>query len=581
MPARPLPNNPSLEHLRKDAKRLRAAVATAAGDALAMVKEFHPRADRVDAHFTLADAQLVTARSFGFASWAKLKQHLNDIEPFVWIPPSVPDPASPVDLFVRFACLTYSGLHPWPEKARRMIDEDPELARTNIYAAAAAGAVDALGGVLDRDPGLVNRKGGPLNWEPLLYACYSRIDAGRPNRSTIDITRLLLSRGADPNAGFLLEGSYAFTALTGAFGRGEDWPNQPPHPDGDALARLLLEAGADPNDAQTLYNRHFRENNDHLRLLFAYGLGQEKGGPWIKRLNDARFNPASLLAIELCAAAQHGFFERVKLLIAHGVDVNGRSLRSNRTPYEEAVRAGHHEIGEYLLQHGSAKIDLDPVETFALACIGGDGDEVRARLAADPTLLERLGHHGRMDMLHRAVEAKQPDGIRLIVSLGIDINGMVPGTGMDRTVLHNAAGWGGLEMVTLLLELGADPGLRDLAFHATAIGWALYNNQREVVDYLLPSASIIDAVRAGGVERVATLLRDDPSLVEARDQWGQPLAFRLNPEDPRLEEMIRLLVASGVNLNARDEKGRTVADLLLAHGLTELAAVLRAHGANP
>ena len=204
---------------------------------------------------------------------------------------------------------------------------------------------------------------------------------------------------------------------------------------------------------------------------------------------------------------------------------------------------------------------------------------MRARLTADPTLLERLGHHGRMDMLHRAVELKHHDGIRLIVGLGIDINGMVPGTGMDRTVLHNAAAWGGLEMVKLLLALGADATLRDLTYHGTAIGWALYGKQRDVVDYLLASASIFDAVRAGAVERVSALLRDDPSLANARDE-GKPLVFRLNPEDPRLEEMIRLLVAHGANLSARDENGRSVVDLALAHGLTEFAEMLRASGAN-
>src|SRR5207245_10924568 len=194
--------------------------------------------------------------------------------------------------------------------------------------------------------------------------------------------------------------------------------------------------------------------------------------------------------------------------------------------------------------------ELDPLETFVLACIAGRHDEVRTRLAAEPTLLEQLGHHRRMDMLHRAFDARHDEGIRLIVNLGVDVNGMVPGTGMDRTVLHNAAGWGGLEMVTLLLELGADPNLRDLTYHATAIGWALHNKQREVVKCLLASASIFDAVRAGGVERVATLLRDDPSLAHARDHDGRPLAFSLNPEDPRLEEMVRLVVASGTDLNA-------------------------------
>ena len=151
---------------------------------------------------------------------------------------------------------------------------------------------------------------------------------------------------------------------------------------------------------------------------------------------------------------------------------------------------------------------------------------------------------------------------------------------MDRTVLHNAAGWGGVDLVRFLVELGGDPALRDLAYHATALGWALYNKQQDVVDYLMASASIFDAVRAGGVERVAALLRDDPSLAQARDDQGHPLAFRLNPEDRRLNEMIDVLIANGVMLNARDEQGRTLVDLAVAHGLTEFAAVLRAHGAN-
>jgi hypothetical protein len=63
MPTRPLPNNPSLEYLRKDAKRLRASVLSGDIDALVHVKEFHPRADRAIPRFSRADAQLVTARS--------------------------------------------------------------------------------------------------------------------------------------------------------------------------------------------------------------------------------------------------------------------------------------------------------------------------------------------------------------------------------------------------------------------------------------------------------------------------------------------------------------------------------------
>src|SRR5262249_53681584 len=150
--------------------------------------------------------------SYGFADWAKLKRHLSDIQPLVWHPPGVPDPTSRIDVFVRLACLTYSGLHPSPDNARRMLVEEPEVARANISVAAAAGDVGSVGAMLDRDAGLLNRKGGPFNWEPLLYACYSRVGARQPGGSTLDVARLLLSRGADPNAGFLFEGSYAFTA---------------------------------------------------------------------------------------------------------------------------------------------------------------------------------------------------------------------------------------------------------------------------------------------------------------------------------------------------------------------------------
>jgi len=82
-----------------------------------------------------------------------------------------------------------------------------------------------------------------------------------------------------------------FTALTGAFGEGEDGNNMPPHQHRDALARLLLEAGADPNDGQTLYNKHFNPNDEHLRLLFEHGLGQDKRGPWYARLGDRLHSP--------------------------------------------------------------------------------------------------------------------------------------------------------------------------------------------------------------------------------------------------------------------------------------------------
>ena len=88
-----------------------------------------------------------------------------------------------------------------------------------------------------------------------------------------------------------------------------------------------------------------------------------------------------MLAQQLCWAAMRGFHQRVTLLVEHGVDVNTPSPRSGRTPYLEALRAGQHGIADYLLAHGAARIALDPVESFALACVAGNRREVQSRLA--------------------------------------------------------------------------------------------------------------------------------------------------------------------------------------------------------
>ncbi|HWC79121.1 MAG TPA: hypothetical protein VG756_04070 [Pseudonocardiaceae bacterium] len=79
MPTVPLPENPDLDQLKKQAKLLLRAVREGHPKALALVAEQHRDADL--AAFTLAAAQFVLARSYGFASWPKLRQHVEGLEP--------------------------------------------------------------------------------------------------------------------------------------------------------------------------------------------------------------------------------------------------------------------------------------------------------------------------------------------------------------------------------------------------------------------------------------------------------------------------------------------------------------------
>src|SRR6185503_15889654 len=67
--ARDLPARPSLDSLRKQAKKLARDVAAGNGEAIARV---HAQLPRATLPLSNRDAQLVVAREYGFAGWADL-----------------------------------------------------------------------------------------------------------------------------------------------------------------------------------------------------------------------------------------------------------------------------------------------------------------------------------------------------------------------------------------------------------------------------------------------------------------------------------------------------------------------------
>ena len=79
-----LPSRPNLKHLRNQAKQLLDAQKSGDDDACTRFKTHLPRLSEASApqvsgaNLTLRDAQLVIAREYDFASWSKLKRHLED-----------------------------------------------------------------------------------------------------------------------------------------------------------------------------------------------------------------------------------------------------------------------------------------------------------------------------------------------------------------------------------------------------------------------------------------------------------------------------------------------------------------------
>ena len=87
-----LPGDASLEHLKNQAKTLLAGARTGDPAALRWLRAYHPDPP---AALKLADAQLVVARAYGFASWPKLHAHLDVTERFKRSPHAVGEAADP------------------------------------------------------------------------------------------------------------------------------------------------------------------------------------------------------------------------------------------------------------------------------------------------------------------------------------------------------------------------------------------------------------------------------------------------------------------------------------------------------
>jgi hypothetical protein len=372
------------------------------------------------------------------------------------------------DELLRLGCLDY-GTHD-PARiaaADRMLTSDSALARATVWTMAAVGDVNALAAALTADPEAVNREGGPFAWPPLLYLAYSRIASDHPGHDAVGAARVLLDRGADPNAGFLWDGCVPpFTALTGAIGGGER--GEPPHAHWRALAEVLLAAGADANDHQAIYNRGLgdapRDDTDVLELLYAHGLGTGDGGVWARRLGDALPSPADLVAEVLQHAAEHGLERRVRLALAHGADPDRPArhpIYAGRTPLSGALRNGNLTIAAGLEAAGADATGIGEVDRVIARAMAGDpsaGDDPALVLAAverDPAAIVRAATFGRAP------------AVRLLVALGWDVDARERGT-----ALHEAAWHGDRELVEELLALGADPTIRDAAFDGTPAAWA-------------------------------------------------------------------------------------------------------------
>jgi hypothetical protein len=205
------------------------------------------------------------------------------------------------------------------------------------------------------------------------------------------------------------------------------------------VARLLLDAGADPNALADMY--------------------------------DARCTTLSML-VSSSPPADAG----LQLPLAELLADRGATLEAPGSPWNAAVLTalafGYLGTARALAAHDGGVRDV-----AVAAGLGLLGDTARLLPSAEP---ERLRAALALSCMHGHTRVAQ-----LLLDAGVDPSQYNPaGFHAHSTPLHQAV-WSNREpVVRLLVERGARQDIRDLVYDGTPLDWAVHGQRSEIADFL-------------------------------------------------------------------------------------------------
>lgn len=278
-----------------------------------------------------------------------------------------------------------------------------------------------------------------------------------------------------------------------------------------------------------------------------------------------------------------------ELLLAHGADAAVKD-KDGRTPFDMALTGGHNGVARLL-----AKYAIFPAMTSR------DSRTVQRILYAFPEVLGARDKDGATPLHYAADEGSKPV-CELFISAGADVNAR-KNDGV--TPLHIAATLGKTEIVRLLLDHGADPNVKDTKSR-TPLSLAVEHSHKDTAQLLREAMgqnaktpagkktgasrtspphtdqslrALFLAIMQDNLDGVTDMLSSDPSLAKAADQSG--MTGLMVAVDAGKNDVAKLLVAKGADVNAKDNSGATalfhaVSDLDLAKLLVSKGADVKA-----
>jgi ankyrin repeat protein len=233
--------------------------------------------------------------------------------------------------------------------------------------------------------------------------------------------------------------------------------------------RLLLDAGADPND--------YADDADEA---------------------------APVLYAAVRANAPAALFE---LLLSRGANP-GSPGPDGRTPYAFAISKGRTDLADLLRSYGAAD-DASAADELLAACLSGDLAAARRFAERDHGLPGSLTDEQRAAALARAAETGNAAGLVVMLDLGFPADARGE---LGATPLHTAAYAGSAGVAALLLHRGADLEATDGNWNSTPLDWALVGSGERpdtnpAADWIRTVEVLLDA---GASTADVTLDPDDP-----------------------------------------------------------------------
>ncbi len=360
------------------------------------------------------------------------------------------------------------------EPAEAMLAAHPDLAGGDIHTAAILGDDAAVRRFLERDPGSATATSPPYGGDALNYLCLSRYLRLDPAR-TDDFLRAataLLDAGADPNTGFWTTGQHPEreTALYGAAGVAHH----------EALTRLLLARGADPNDDEAVYHSPETRDNGAMRALVETGrITPENLALMLIRKHDWHDVEGARYLLERGADPNHArtrgwppihhalardnVLEMFALLLDHGADPS--SVVDGLSGVARAAREGRGDVLE-LFERRGIPLELDGVDRLIAACARDDGATVRTVVQREPRLVGEVRLVGGR-LLARFAGTGNAPGVRHLLDRGVDVRAPFEegdpyfGIPENSLAIHVAAWRGHPAVVKLLIERSSPVDLPD------------------------------------------------------------------------------------------------------------------------